>query len=284
MPISLLTNGAALSALRQLQNNDDAANASLERLASGNRINKASDDASGLARSAALETEIRSGRQADSNVQDAKSMVQVSEGALNEINNDLIRLRELAIQAASDTLDDSERAMVNDEAASIRADIDRIAQSTHYQGNSLLDGSGKVLSFQVGPENTENDRISYDTAKIDARAETLGLGDVDLSTNDSALDSLTAIDAAIKNIQSPREKTAAFADTLDSISRQLEIKNDALSDNLSRLRDTDYAKEASEAFLKLAQRNAALAVLVQANSQPSEVLRLLTPPGNFYRY
>src|SRR3954469_15156943 len=150
MSLRINTNVQALAAQRFLTNNHEAQNRSLERLSSGSRINRAGDDAAGLAISEKLKANIRSIKQASRNANDGVSLIQTAEGAMNEIGNILVRMRELSIQAASDTIGDTERGFINKEVQNLKFEIDRIASSTEFNGMHLLDGSVPPLEIQVG--------------------------------------------------------------------------------------------------------------------------------------
>src|SRR6185312_4364676 len=167
MSLRIATNTHALAAQRYLNINHEAQNRSLEKLSSGSRINKAGDDAAGLAISEKLKANIRSMKQATRNANDGVSLVQVAEGSMNEISNILIRLRELSIQAASDTVGNPERGFINKEVQQLKAEVDRISNSTQFNGVKLLDGGGQKLDIQVGLNNDpKTDRFSYSTKDL----------------------------------------------------------------------------------------------------------------------
>src|SRR6185437_773853 len=167
MSLRIATNTQSLAAQRYLTKNHESQNASLEKLSSGSRINKAGDDAAGLAISEKMKANIRSLKQASRNANDGVSLVQVAEGSMNEISNILIRLRELSIQAASDTVGDPERGFINKEVQQLKAEINRISNSTQFNGVKLLDGSGHNLDIQVGLNNNpDTDRFSYSTKSL----------------------------------------------------------------------------------------------------------------------
>ena len=275
MPISLLTNMPALSAQRDLENTQGKLQKSYERLASGTQINHPGDDPSGSVRVAALETQISATQQAQRNALDAKSLVQVAEGGLNEINNLTLRLRELAVLSASDTVNDESRNAVQAESNELRSEIDRIANSTRYFKTNLLNGQGKDLNFQIGTDNSELGRIGYAAGSINVQSSALGLDDVTLSDSNSALESLATIDKALSQITDARSRTGSFQTRLDSISNQHAMMVETLSGDVSRIRDTDYAKETTEYFKHQAIQRAGIAVLAQANSSNDMVMRLL---------
>ena len=165
MSMRVATNVSAINAQRSLQTNDRGINSSFEKLSSGSRINKAADDAAGLAISEGLKAQIRSARQAKRNAGDGISLVQTAEGGLNEIGNMIVRLRELGIQAASDTVGDTERQFIDTEVQQLKNEIERIAETTKWGTTNLLDGSTPIFDFQVGIFNNDfADRISFDAA------------------------------------------------------------------------------------------------------------------------
>ncbi|MDX9731182.1 MAG: flagellin FliC, partial [Bdellovibrionales bacterium] len=171
MGLRINTNVASLNAQRNLLGTKWGLDRSLERLSSGHRINRAGDDAAGLAISENLRAQIRGLKQASRNAQDGVSLVQVAEGGLNETSSILIRLRELAVQAASDTIGPVERQFLNVEYDQLVSEIDRIADATEFNGTQLLSGTGSVLDFQVGTRNDPNiDRLSFDASKADANS------------------------------------------------------------------------------------------------------------------
>src|ERR1700761_915970 len=176
MGLRIATNVTALNAQRQMSNTRQNLDKSLERLASGSRINHAGDDAAGLAISENLRAQVRGIRQAKRNAQDGTSLIQVSEGGLNEISNIMIRLRELAIQAASDTIGDTERQFTDREFQSLKQEVDRIANVTEFNSTPLLNGRAGVFEIQVGIHNNPiNDRIIYNATGADVSLSALKL-------------------------------------------------------------------------------------------------------------
>src|SRR5882762_2513806 len=187
MGLRIATNITALNAQRQMSNTRMALDKSLEKLSSGSRINHAGDDAAGLAISENLRAQIRGIRQAKRNGQDGVSLIQVSEGGLNEISNILIRLRELAIQAASDTIGDTERQFADREYQSLKEEIDRIANVTQFNGNPLLNGKAGIFEIQVGTHNNPIlDRVVYSGERADASLDALKMGGESTATKQGA--------------------------------------------------------------------------------------------------
>src|SRR3954466_6998714 len=205
MGLRINTNTASLNAQRNLMGTKLGLDKSLERLSSGFRINRAGDDAAGLAISENLKAQIRGLKQASRNAQDGVSLVQVAEGSLNEVSSILIRLRELAVQAASDTIGPVERQFLNVEYDQLVSEIDRIADATEFNGTPLLSGTGSVLDFQVGTRNDPNvDRLSFDASKADANAAAIGVNLTSVADKASAQNTLSAVDTAIVSVSAMR--------------------------------------------------------------------------------
>lgn len=276
MPISLLSNTAtALSAKRNLDDANADLGKSLERLSSGKRINHAGDDAAGLTISDTLEARRRSVSQAHRNTLDAVSLAQVAEGGMNEVSNIILRMRELAIQSASDTVGDRERELLQVEVTELRNELSRLAESTKYLGTNLLNGQGRDFIFQIGPDNNENNRLSYSASQIDLRPSTLGVDAVDLSDRDDAQSAIETLDDALQRLGRPRAQLGAVQERMHSISRQLSSEEETLTSAKSRILDADMAQEASEAVRNEVRVKAATAVIAQANALPGLALRLL---------
>ncbi len=257
-------------------NNKDLQNVSLERLASGNRINRASDDAAGLAISEKLVASSRSLRQAERNSNDGISLIQTAEGATNEISNILIRLRELSIQSASDTVGNIERGFVDKEIQHLKSEVDRIAQLTEYNGTKLLNGEGGALDIQVGINNRpDQDRLTFNAAEQVVTTEALGIADVTTTSKESSQLNLEKIDLALNRVNENRSALGALQNRLQSTIQNLNIYRENLRAANSRIRDTDMAEETSELVKQNILTQANIAVLGQANSNPQAALRLL---------
>ena len=197
MGMRISTNISAVNAQRTMSQSQRAIGKSMEQLASGSRINKAADDAAGLAISEGMKSQIRSLGQAQRNANDGISMVQTAEGGLNEVSNILTRMRELGIQASSDTIGDTERGFLNKEVQQLKAESQRITQTTRFGNAKLIDGSGDKFDFQVGTGNdSEADRISYNAAETNASIDNLGIAGFDFSSKEGAQEALEKIDKA----------------------------------------------------------------------------------------
>jgi flagellin len=217
MGLRINTNVQALNAQRLLGLVGDRQKNTMDKLASGQRINKAADDAAGLAISETRKAEIRSMKQATRNAGDGVALIQVAEGAMNEVGNILVRLRELSIQSASDTLGDTERVMLNKEVVQLKDEVRRIASSTEYAGTKLLDGSSPRLEIQVGIRNNPlNDRFIFDGQALVTTVGSLGLDSVVADTKLSAQQNLVTLDEAITKLSGNRETLCALQNRLTS--------------------------------------------------------------------
>ncbi len=247
------------------------------RLSSGNRITSAGDDAAGLSISENLKAQIRSMRQAERNANDGISFVQVAEGGLSEVGNILTRLRELSIQAASDTIGDRERGFIDKEYQSLKAEIDRIANSTNFNGTPLLNGQSKkdVLEIQVGARNNDADRIKFQVSEYDVRTDKIGIAGITSNSIDDARESIDKIDEAIARITGSRAGLGAMQNKLQSTVNTIGIAKENLAAARSRIADTDIAEDATMLTQKMILQQAGTAVLAQANQSPQLALKLL---------
>jgi flagellin len=276
MGLRINTNVASLNAQRNLLGTKWGLDKSLERLSSGYRINRAGDDAAGLAISENLRAQVRGLKQASRNAQDGVSLVQVAEGGLNEISSIMIRLRELAVQAASDTIGPVERQFLNVEYDQLVSEIDRIADGTEFNGTQLLSGTGSVLDFQVGTRNDPSiDRLTFDASKADANSAALGINLTSVADKASAQNSLSAIDAAIVSVSAMRADFGAIQNRLQSTIGNLAVSVENLSAANSRIRDVDVAEETAELTRNNILLQAGTSVLAQANQTSNTALSLL---------
>jgi flagellin len=276
MGFRINTNISSISAQRALSINNREAEGTLNKLSSGTRITKASDDAAGLAISEKMKANIRSTRQADRNANDGISMIQTAEGGLNEVSSILTRMRELAIQTSSDTVGDVERGMTNMEYQNLKLELERISQVTEFNGKKLLNGEGKQYDFQVGINNDAfQDRISYDAGVVNSRVDSLGVDELEVSTKEGSQSSLSALDSAIEKVSGHRAYLGAIQNRLVSTSNNLQVSAENLSAANSRIRDVDYA-EATAAKAKNDILGAAgTSVLAQANMSSQNALKLI---------
>jgi flagellin len=276
MGLRIATNVQSMNAQRNLGTSFEKQANSLNKLSSGARITKAGDDAAGLAISEKLKGSIRSMQQANRNANDGISLIQTAEGGINEVSNILLRLRELSVQAASDTVGDVERGFTDKEFQNLKSEIDRIAQVTKFNGTNLLNGSGKTLDFQVGIDNSpENDRLQYATAATDVTLGKLQLSTTGTNSKEMAQENLAKIDMAIQQVNENRAGLGALQNRLSSTVQNLSISTENLAAANSRIRDTDMASETSELTKMSILSQAGTAVLSQANSSQNLALKLL---------
>lgn len=276
MGLRINTNVASLNAQRNLTSSKYGLDKSLERLSSGFRINRAGDDAAGLAISENLRAQIRGLKQASRNAQDGVSLIQVAEGGLNEVSSIMIRLRELAVQAASDTIGPVERQFLNVEYDQLVSEVDRIADGTEFNGTQLLSGTGSVLDFQVGTRNDPNiDRLTFDASKADANSAALGVNLTSVADKASAQNSLSAIDSAIVSVSAMRADFGAIQNRLQSTIGNISVSVENLSAANSRIRDVDVAEETAELTRNNILLQAGTSVLAQANQTSNTALSLL---------
>jgi flagellin len=253
-----------------------AQKSSLEKLASGSRINRASDDAAGLAISEKMKSLIRSVRQDTRNAQDGISLIQTAEGGMNEISNILIRFRELSIQAASDTIGDTERGFIDKEVSQMKLELDRIAGSTEFNGRKLLNGEGTPIDIQVGQFNDPNlDRFSYTLEKANSSAARLGMADLTVSTKEASQNNLAKIDDAMKTLTENRAELGALQNRLQSGLNNLAVYDENLSAAKSRISDVDFASETAELTKNNILTQAGTSVLSQANQNNMLALKLI---------
>lgn len=276
MGFRVSTNIAAINAQRNLLGSQVQINDSMSKLASGSRINKAADDAAGLAISENLKAQIRSARQANRNANDGVSMVQTAEGGLNEIGNIIVRLRELGIQAASDTVGDTERSFIDKEVQQLKNEVQRIASVTTWGTTKLLDGSTPIFDFQVGLYNNDfEDRISFDSSQNVATLDALELAGLDYASKQGAQDALQLLDTAQTNVNGMRANLGALQNRLTSTVQNLLVAEENLSAANSRIRDTDVAAASAEMTRNSILLQAATSTLAQANQVNTTALKLI---------
>jgi len=279
MAISVLTNVPSLFAQQNLHKTQNMLQASIGRLSSGQRINSASDDAAGLGISENLKADIRSLAQASRNANDGISLTQVAEGGMNEMQGLVTRMRELAIQSSNQTLGSNERGYIQTEFSQLRNEINRISAVTEFNGQKVLDGSASAgLSFQVGMQNTADDRLSMSVTRL--AASTLGstslrVASASLSTVTGARNALGAFDAAITQLSTARSKVGAVQNRMQVTISNLATAHENLSAANSRIRDVDVAQETANLTKSQILSQAGLAVLAQANQLPASALSLL---------
>ncbi len=274
MGLRVNTNIASMNAQRSLASTTERLQSNFRRLSTGLRISTAADDAAGLAISERFRAQIRSTNQAIRNAQDGISMTQTGEGALNEVSNILIRLRELAMQASNGTVSDADRNTLDQEFQDLIQEIDRIAQSTSFNGVKLLDGTGSTIQFQVGiGTNASVDTIQLSTS--DTLASTLGLSTLSVGSSADFSLALTSVDNAINTVSRVRGQFGAIQNRLTTTIENLRIQAENQSAAESRIRDVDVAEETAALTRNSILQQAAISILSQANTQPQSALQLL---------
>lgn len=276
MAFRVTTNLAAINAQRNLSSSQRMISDSFAKLASGSRINKAADDAAGLAISETLKGQIRSARQANRNANDGISLVQTAEGGLNEIGNIIIRLRELGIQAATDTVGDLERGLIDKEVQQLKDEVQRISKVTTFGTTKLLDGSSPTFDFQVGIFNDDfEDRITFNAGENVATLDALALTDLDYTSQEGAQQALAKLDEAQNGVNGMRATLGALQNRLISTVNNLEVAEENLSAANSRIRDTDVAATSADLTRDNILLQASTATLAQANQANSVALSLI---------
>ncbi|GIN56167.1 flagellin [Lederbergia ruris] len=262
----------ALNAYRNLSQTMASTSKSLEKLSSGLRINRAADDAAGLAISEKMRSQIRGLGMAERNALDAVSLIQTAEGALNETHSILQRMRELSVQAANGTLDDSDREAVQLEIDQLINEVDRIAEKTEFNGMKLLDGNNaNGFDFQIGPN--DGDELTVKIGAMDTSK--LGISTVKVSTSADAQNAIKALDTAIGTVSTQRAELGAYQNRLEHTVTNLQTANENLTAAESRIRDLDMALEMTNFTRNNILNQAGQAMLAQANQLPQGILQLL---------
>jgi len=277
--ISLLNNTTSLQAQANLSKTQDALAGSIGRLSSGMRINSASDDAAGLGISQNLSANIASMAQAQRNANDGISMSQVAEGSMNDMQGIVSRMRELSVQSANATLGNTERGYIQTEFTQLSSEINRISAVTSFNGQNLLDGTASAgLQFQIGINNTANDRIAMSITKLTTStlgSSSLHIASASLSTATNAQAAIGTFDKAIQQLSQARAKLGATQNRMTVTVSNLSSAQTNLTAANSRITDVDVASETANLTKSQILSQAGLAVLAQANSLPQAALKLL---------
>lgn len=277
MGLRIGTNVAAISAQRNLARSEAMTVHASRALASGSRIVSPGDDAAGFAISESLRGQAASLKQAKQNSENAKGLIQVAEGGLNEQNNILIRLRELSVQAASDTVGDQEREFINTEFQNLVEEFDRIAKTTKYGQKSLLTGSNQEFEFFLGAggtSNNSNDIIKY-KLDTDTTSSAMDIASADVTEKKGAQKALQSIDTAIYGIAKARAGFGAMQSRFEIASNNLDLQRENVMEARSRMADADVAVEVSNLTQGQVLQEFGTAVLAQANQNPARALKLL---------
>lgn len=273
MALIVNNNPASIAAQRNLSVNTNQLGRSVERLSSGLRITRAADDAAGLGLSESLRAQIRSINQATRNASDGISLTQIADGAAATIGSLLARLRELSSQSASGTVGNTERSYIDQEFVALRSEIDRIAQTTEFNGQALT--SGATISFSVAIGFRSGTGNSLSLALNDITTSSLGLSSVNVSTSANATSALANVDNAISAIATARANYGSIQNRFEATISNLQITSENLTAAESRLRDADVAYETSVFTKNQILVQTGISILAQANTLPQQALALL---------
>ena len=278
MALRINYNEAASKAQRGLAASQDAYSSQAEALSSGLRINKASDDAAGMAVSERLKNQVRGLNQAQRNAQDGISMIQTAEGGLSEIANLLARMRELAVQSANSTNDTSDRANLNEEYTALATEVSRVLEGTKFNGKNLLNADAEDMAFQIGADTDATDRITVALRDMTAgtgMAAAITGADASISTVDAALTTISNLDAAIDEVTSARSNLGSVQNRFESVVANLATSQENITAARGRITDADFAVESANLSRAQVLSQAGNTMLAQANQQPQQVLSLL---------
>lgn len=277
MGLRIRTNVASQAVRKTLTSADRIAGDSYEKLASGKRITKSADDAAGLGIAKKMEAEVRGYRMAQRNANAGISLVQVAEGGLNEATNIMTRMRELSIQASSDTVGEKERGYLNLEYEQLLSEVDRITKTTTFSGKELLTGNSETgtMDFHVGAYGGENNKISFDADQTDATIENLGISGTNIASKDDASENLSLIDDAIDTVSGFRANFGSIQSRLQSTISNLDTMSVNTEAARSRIEDVDIAAETAKLASTNVMKQAGISTLSQANNLPNNALRLI---------
>jgi flagellin len=275
MALTVNTNMAALSAANTLNSTQGSLSQTLSRVSSGLRITKAADDAAGSAVASNLNTKARSGEQAIRNANDGISVIQTAEAATKEVVNILDRMRELAVQSSSETLDDGERAYITNEYSELADEVERIAQATEFNDIALTDGTNTTLTVQVGIDGSTASEISIELGHLQATELDVDTGTVDLSSATTAQSAIATIDTALDSVNKIRADYGAVQNRLGSAINNMTAYTESLTAAASQIQDADYAHETAEMTRLQVMQQAGVAALGQARGINQSVLSLL---------
>lgn len=276
MSMTVRTNTAAMVAAGSLGRTNKALTQSLSRISSGLRITSAADDAAGLGVATNLETSVTSTRQAMRNTNDGISIIQTAEGAANEVTDILQRMRELAVQSSSETLDDDERSYISDEFSELSDEVARIANVTEFNGLQLADNSNTQLDVQVGIQNATTSRITIDLGDLRATSLAVDTANVSLASVSSAQEAIENIDTALDSVNSYRSDFGSVQNRLDSALNNSQVNMEQLSSAQSSIMDADFATETSNLTKLQIMQQAGVASLSQAKNINQSVISLLS--------
>lgn len=271
------TNVQSMVAQRYVQQHTEELAREDSQLSSGEKIVRSADDPAGLAISEKMRSIIRSNSQAERNTNDSISLLQVAEGALNTMQGISTRLRELSMQASTDTVSDMDRNIIDKEFQHMKKEVERITASTTFNGNSIIKNKGSVYDLQVGVNADKNlDQIHYDMNKIMDSSNNFGIAGIDVRSKESAQNSLSALDKMMSEISGSRAKLGSMSNRMNSIIQNLQVSKENLSASNSKIRDADIAREAANRAKIQISQSASLALLKLTNDQPGVILKLVS--------
>jgi len=279
MPTTINTNMASLSAQRALQSTEGSLSTSMKRLSTGLRINSAKDDSAGLAIAERMTSQVRGMTVASRNANDAISLAQTAEGSLGKVGESLQRMRELAVQSANSTNDDSDRANLNDEYKALATEVSRVLEGTKFNGKSLLNVDATDMAFQIGADVADTDRITVglrdmtDGTGMKLALATTGAGSIESVA--SALDTISSLDVAIDEVTSARSNLGSVQNRFESVVANLATSQENITAARGRITDADFAVESANLSRAQVLSQAGNTMLAQANQQPQQVLSLL---------
>ena len=275
MPLVVNTNVGAMNAQRYLTNNTNGLSKSMEKLASGYRINRAGDDAAGLQVSEKLRAQMRGSQKALDNVQDGINMLNIADGTMQSITDAVQRMRELAVQAANDTYSTAQRSAMQTEIDSLASGITQMAEAAEFNGISLLNGSASVTLQITANEGGNADDLDISSALTDVTSSGLSLSSVSIDSHSAAQTAISTLDDAIDTLNEARGKLGAFTNRLEYAAQNLATNIENTSASESRVRNVDVAQESSNLARNQILQQAASSMLAQANQSPQIALNLL---------
>lgn len=276
MAIRVAPNSTLNTLMSNLRKASESESRSLRQLSSGKRIEKAADDSAGIAHSKKLDAYIRSQKQAQRNANDGISFVQTAEGGLNEISNILVRLRELSVQAASDTLGDNERGFINKEYQNLVREVDRIAESTSFNGTNVINGDGQgVLRFQVGAYKGDENVIEFDTEGNYTSSSRLGISGTAIESKDDALTNLETIDEAINGLSGQRAYLGSIQSRMQHAVNNLDVNIINHVETKSKIEDVDVAEASASLASSQILKTSGMKTLAEGMNFSRAALKLI---------
>jgi len=275
MPLFINTNIASINAQRQLNASTWGIGKAMERLSSGLRINRASDDVAGLQVAETLRASSRAFGQAARNANDGISMIGVHEGSLSVVADHLVRMKELAEQSSNGTLNNTQRSALQSEFSNLQAEVDRIVDTTEFNGIRMISSAGASVTFQIGADSGAANQITFTSVNAHASALGVGTAAAAVSTQAAAQAALSSLDGAISSLASTRGSLGAVENRLQATISNIQNSIENLSASESRIRDVDVAMETANFVRLQILQQASVAMLSQANQQPSLALTLL---------